>query len=137
MSKVPDRRQRADRGWSALGAEALAAAVAVLLMVASGVAEGRGDAEADEPVSGEAVEARFGALPLEETVHGVVRAENEVAVRPEISAPVADLAIDGQRLLLKRRCLWQIAQLAREEHGHECGQRGIIHAHQERIQRDE
>jgi len=48
---------------------------------------------APRPPLVEAVEARLGALPLEETVNGVVRAENEVAVRPEISAPVAEVLV--------------------------------------------
>lgn len=48
---------------------------------------------APRPPLVEAVEARTGALPLEETVNGVVRAENEVAVRPEISAPVAEVLV--------------------------------------------
>jgi RND family efflux transporter MFP subunit len=48
---------------------------------------------APRPPLVESVEARFGALPLEETVHGVVRAENEVVVRSEISAPVAEVLV--------------------------------------------
>ena len=39
----------------------------------------------------EAVEARFGALPLEETAPGAVRARNQVAIRPEIEGRVVEV----------------------------------------------
>jgi len=49
-----------------------------------------------EPPAVEAVPARFGSLPLEEVLSGVVRARNQVAVRPEISAPVVEVLVrDG------------------------------------------
>jgi len=48
---------------------------------------------APKPPLVEAVQARSGGLPLEEIVHGVVRAENQVLVRPEISAPVAEVLV--------------------------------------------
>ena len=41
----------------------------------------------------EAVESRLGTLPLEETVNGVVRAGNQVAIRPEIAAPIVEVAV--------------------------------------------
>lgn len=41
----------------------------------------------------EAVPARAGTLPLEERVSGVVRAANQVEVRPEIAAPVVDVLV--------------------------------------------
>ena len=45
----------------------------------------------------EAVEARYGALPLEETLPGVVRARNQVMIRPEIDGRVVEvLARSGQ-----------------------------------------
>ncbi len=44
----------------------------------------------------EAVPARFGSLPLEEVLSGVVRARDQVAVRPEISAMVVEVLVrDG------------------------------------------
>ena len=47
----------------------------------------------------EALPARYGSLPREELVGGVVRARNQVAVRPEISAPVVEvLARNGDRV---------------------------------------
>jgi len=41
----------------------------------------------------EAVPARFGSLPVEETVPGVVRARNQVAIRPEIEARVIEVRV--------------------------------------------
>lgn len=41
----------------------------------------------------EAVVARSGALPLEERLSGVVKAQNQVAIRPEISAPVTAVLV--------------------------------------------
>ena len=41
----------------------------------------------------EAVAARAGTLPLTETVGGVVRAQNQVAVRPEISGMVVEVMV--------------------------------------------
>lgn len=47
----------------------------------------------------EAVEARFGALPLEERLSGVVRAQNQVDIYPRISAPVEEIYVqDGQQV---------------------------------------
>jgi HlyD family secretion protein len=47
----------------------------------------------------EAVRARFGALPIEETVSGRVRARNQVAVRPEISGRVVEVLVrSGQAI---------------------------------------
>lgn len=40
----------------------------------------------------EVVQARMGALPLEERLSGTVRAENQVAIYPEIAAPVLRVA---------------------------------------------
>lgn len=39
----------------------------------------------------EAVQAQLGALPLEKRLSGVVRAENQVAIYPEITAPVVEV----------------------------------------------
>jgi HlyD family secretion protein len=41
----------------------------------------------------EAVRARSGALPLEERLNGVVKARNQVEIRPEISARVEEVAV--------------------------------------------
>lgn len=63
-------------------------------------AGGCGGEDAEEAVAAppvEAVQARAGTLPLEERLSGVVRAENQVAIRPEIEAPVVEVwARSGQ-----------------------------------------
>ncbi|REJ76663.1 MAG: efflux RND transporter periplasmic adaptor subunit [Acidobacteria bacterium] len=41
----------------------------------------------------EAVEARSGSLPLEERLSGVVRAENQVTIYPEVSAPIEQVLV--------------------------------------------
>ncbi|HVS62478.1 MAG TPA: efflux RND transporter periplasmic adaptor subunit [Thermoanaerobaculia bacterium] len=41
----------------------------------------------------EAVEARSGTLPLEERLTGVVKAENQVAIRPQVSAPIVEVMV--------------------------------------------
>ncbi len=46
----------------------------------------------------EALPARSGSLPLEEALSGVVRARNQVAIRPEISAAVVEVLVrNGDR----------------------------------------
>ncbi|HEX2254410.1 MAG TPA: efflux RND transporter periplasmic adaptor subunit [Thermoanaerobaculia bacterium] len=71
---------------------------ALLLAAAVALPGCAGDDAGDEVVVPEAppveaVEARFGALPLEERLNGVVRAEGQVAVRPEIEAVVAEVRV--------------------------------------------
>ncbi len=47
----------------------------------------------------EAVETRFGALPVEETVSGRVRARNQVAIRPEVGGRIVEvLARSGEAI---------------------------------------
>lgn len=83
--------------------------LAVLLTPVAGCWRAEEAATEPRPPLVEAIEARVGALPLEETVHGVVRAENEVAVRPEISAPVAEVfvrsgeAVERGQILVRLR----------------------------------
>lgn len=65
-----------------------------LLLAALPTATGCGGERDEEAVAAppvEAVEARSGTLPLEERLSGVVRAENQVAIRPEIEAPVVEV----------------------------------------------
>src|SRR5688500_2417020 len=55
-------------------------------------------AEAPAPLV-EALQARKGTLPLELRVSGVVRAQNQVQIRPEISAMVAEVLVkSGDRV---------------------------------------
>lgn len=42
----------------------------------------------------EAVQARIGALPLEERLSGVVRARNQTEIYPEISAPIVEVFVN-------------------------------------------
>ncbi|UCF67739.1 MAG: efflux RND transporter periplasmic adaptor subunit, partial [Acidobacteriota bacterium] len=71
----------------------LLVALLLALAVLSGCAGKEETTSGPRPPLVEAVEARAGALPLEEIVHGVVRAENQVAVRPEIAAPIAEVLV--------------------------------------------
>lgn len=43
----------------------------------------------------EAVQARAGTLPLEERLNGVVKARNQVAVRPEVAGPVVEVLVQS------------------------------------------
>jgi len=58
-----------------------------------GGASGDSSTRAGEPPAVEALPARYGSLPLEEVVSGVVRARNQVAVRPEITATVVEVLV--------------------------------------------
>ncbi|HMB54623.1 MAG TPA: efflux RND transporter periplasmic adaptor subunit [Thermoanaerobaculia bacterium] len=67
------------------------AAVAAALLLAACASEAP---RAEPPVPAvEAVPARLGALPLEERLSGVVKAESQVAVHPEIEASVAEVYV--------------------------------------------
>lgn len=72
-----------------------AAAFAAVATVAA--AAGCGGGAADRPATVipavEAVPARSGSLPLEEELSGVVRARNQVAIRPEISGTVVEVFV--------------------------------------------
>ncbi len=69
----------------------------VSCLIASAVLGGCDSAEKERverrPPLVEAVEARAGTLPLIETVGGVVRAQNQVSVHPEIAATVAEVMV--------------------------------------------
>jgi len=64
-----------------------------------GAGGGGGTVEEKAPTAVEAVPARYGSLPLEEMLSGVVRARNQVAVRSEISAAVVKVLVrNGDRV---------------------------------------
>ena len=75
--------------------------IAVLLLAGCGSSPddgasgppGRGGDEGSIP-SVEAVKARYGSLPLQERMSGSVRAHNQVAIYPELDAPV--VAVEAQ-----------------------------------------
>lgn len=83
--------------------------VPALLLSATGCGGSAPEAPTRRAPLVEAVKTRAGALPLVERVHGVVRAENQVAVRPEISAPVEEIrvrsgdAVDRGEVLVRLR----------------------------------
>ena len=63
----------------------------------------------------EAVEARFGALPVEETVSGRVRARNQVAIRPEIGGRIVEVLVRSGEAIRKGQALVRLdAAEARE-----------------------
>ncbi|MEJ2483980.1 MAG: efflux RND transporter periplasmic adaptor subunit, partial [Gemmatimonadota bacterium] len=70
---------------------ATAATLVVAGLTACNQAESR-STEAEEAVpSVEAVEARYGALPLRERLTGTVRAKGQVAIYPESSGPIVEV----------------------------------------------
>ena len=77
----------------------LVVAVCALVFTGCGSSEreggpsGRRGGQGNTP-SVEAVQARYGALPLEERMSGTVRAANQVAIYPEVGAPV--VAVEAQ-----------------------------------------
>jgi RND family efflux transporter MFP subunit len=73
-------------GWAALAALGLAC---------GGPVGGDGRTEEEQTVipAVEAVQARFGSLPLEERLTGTVRAHNQVAIHAEITAPVVEVMV--------------------------------------------
>ncbi len=81
-------------------------ALAVAAIAMSTVACGSGESEEafedreQGPIPAvEIVQARVGALPLQERLSGVVRAENQVAIYPEISAPVLEVMVRSGQLV--------------------------------------
>ena len=75
---------------------ALRSALCLALAVLAGCSAGGREAPAERPTPlVEAVAARAGTLPLTETVNGVVKARNQVEVRPEIAAPVAEVLAES------------------------------------------
>lgn len=75
-----------------------------LLIVLSGCGDG-GDAassferRAQQPPSVEAVEVRYGTLPLEERLVGAVRARNQTEIYAEVAAQIIEVAVaDGDRV---------------------------------------
>ena len=70
--------------------------LAVLLAVfvlACGASSEQGDRPPTTAPLVEAVEARFGAIPLKESMPGVVRARNQVTIRPEVAGRVVEVLV--------------------------------------------
>ena len=66
---------------------------AATVLAALATACGKPAEEPPKAPAVEVVEARRGRLPLAERLHGVVKAENQVEVRPEIEAVVAEVHV--------------------------------------------
>lgn len=80
--------RRSALGWTA------GHALLLLLTGCRPSVDAKPEASAPAPLV-EAVEARSGSLPLEERLNGLVRARNQVEVRPEISAQVVDVLVES------------------------------------------
>jgi len=64
----------------------------------------------------EALPARFGSLPLEEALSGVVRARNQVSIRPEISATVVEVLVrNGDKVVREQPLVRLDESTAREQ----------------------
>jgi RND family efflux transporter MFP subunit len=87
LQPSPTRRRAARRSKAAL-----LAAVAAVAALACGGSEPEEAAEVPAPPV-EVVRARSGTLPLEERVNGVVKAENQVAVRPDFEGRVVEVMV--------------------------------------------
>ncbi len=74
---------------------------------------GRGrDHRSDVTPAVEIVQARRGALPLEETLNGVVKARNQVAIRPQIEASVREVLVRSGDAVAKGQPLVRLDDLA-------------------------
>ncbi len=58
----------------------------------------------------EAVQARFGRLPLIERLSGTVRAENQIAIHPEISAPITSVEVQNGDRVSKGQVLFRLRE---------------------------
>lgn len=77
------------RSWSVLSAVCCGCALTL------SCGEGPPAATKSRPPLVEAVQARSGTVPLQHSAYGVVRAENQVEVRTEIAARVADVLVSS------------------------------------------
>jgi HlyD family secretion protein len=80
---------------------ALAALLATTALVACGREPARAPAATRSTPLVEAVAARFGAVPLEETLPGTVRARNQVEIRPEVEARVVAVLVRGGEAVVR------------------------------------
>lgn len=102
---------------------ALCCVLASVLLVACGGAEGgEGAGGAEEgslaPPSVEAIQARYGALPLRERLTGTVRATGQVAIYPEGSGLVTEVLVqNGERVQQGQALVRLKAQTTRAQLG--------------------
>ncbi len=93
----------------------LVVAASVVTVTACGNAGADRDAGADRPPAVEALPARSGSLPLEEQLNGVVRARNQVAIRPEISGTVVEVFVRNGDTVTRGQPLVRLDAEALEE----------------------
>ena len=93
-------------GPSTLPRNTLVVAALLLALAGCGAGSGSGAGGAVETPAVEALPVRHGSVPLEEVLSGVVRAHNQVAIRPEIGGTVievfarnGDAVVAGQPLV--------------------------------------
>lgn len=87
ISTILNRLMRTTASWVLIGMLAIGLAACSSSEEPSGGAPWAQNGEAVIPAV-EVIKAQYGSLPLEERLSGTVEAENQVAIFPEISAPV-------------------------------------------------
>lgn len=79
-----------------LGCNVLALLSVVFILQGCGSGDRSAGMQFSRPVpSVEAVQARFGTLPLEERLSGIVRSANQVEIYPRINAPIEEVFVEN------------------------------------------
>jgi HlyD family secretion protein len=96
---------------------ALQAATVLFLvsLTACGGKLGQSDPAAAPTPLVEAVEVRFGAIPLEETMPGVVRARNQVTIRPEVAGRVVEVLVRSGEAVERGEALVRLDEVEARE----------------------
>jgi HlyD family secretion protein len=91
------------------------AAPLVVFSLACGASSEQGDRPPTTAPLVEAVEARFGALPLEETMPGVVRARNQVTIRPEVAGRIVEVLVRSGESVDRGQALVRLEEVEARE----------------------
>lgn len=83
-------------------------ALAIVAVACSSEKKGGGWNQGAPKVAVEAVKAMRGTLPLEERVSGVVRANNQVEIFPQVSGPVAEVLVENGDRVEKGQVLMRL-----------------------------
>ncbi len=83
-------------------------------LACSGSSE-RGDRPSTTAPLVEAVEARFGAIPLEEAMPGVVRARNQVTIRPEVAGRIVEVMVRSGEAVDRGQALVRLDEVEARE----------------------
>ena len=98
---------------------ATATRVASGLLLVTALACGGSSEQDDRPPTTaplvEAVEARFGAIPLEETMPGVVRARNQVTIRPEVAGRIVEVLVRSGEAVDRGQALVRLDEVEARE----------------------